>query len=186
MRFPKRALLLAPVFVLAIVVAALPSVTLGRNNSREFHAKATGYNEILTNPTTGSIVGGAINTDGFAVLKTHLDDATQTITFRFEFSGLTTNLVQAHYHFSQVHVNGGIMVFLCGPAGSPAKQLCPAATSGVVSGSLGTNDVVGPTAQNIAAGNMAAVFNAIRNDAAYLNLHTTMFPGGEIRGQLED
>jgi CHRD domain len=185
MRFPKRALLLAPVFVLAVVVAALPSVTLGRNNSREFHAKATGYNEIVTN-SAGAIVGGAVNTDGFATLKTTLNDAAKTITFRFEFTGLTTNLVQAHYHFSQEHVSGGVMVFLCGPATSPAKQVCPDATHGVVSGTLAAADVIGPVPQNILAGDMAAVFNAIRNDAAYINLHTTMFPGGEIRGQLED
>jgi len=173
------------VFVLAIVVAALPSVTFGGNNSREFHAKATGYNEIVTN-STGGIVGGAVNTDGFATLKTMLNDATGTITFRFEFTGLTTNLVQAHYHFAQEHVPGGVMVFLCGPTTSPAKQQCPDATHGVVSGSLVAADVIGPVAQNIAVGDMAAVMAAIRNDAAYINLHTTMFPGGEIRGQIKD
>jgi len=171
------------VFVVAVGLAALPSVSFGVQ-SQDFHAKANGYNEILQN--VGGSPGaeaGAINTDGFASLRTHLDDATQTITFRFEFSGLTSNLVQAHYHFSQRHQSGGVMVFLCGGGGQAA---CPATTFGVVSGTITPGNVIGPTAQNISVGNMTAVFNAIRNDAAYLNLHTTQFPGGEIRGQLED
>src|SRR5262244_2021285 len=112
MRFPRRALLILPVLVMSVVLAVLPSVSFGVESSN-FWAKADGYHEILSN-ASGGIVGGAINTDGFATLKTHLDDATGTITFRFEFSGLTTPLVQAHYHFSQEHVSGGVMVFLCG------------------------------------------------------------------------
>jgi hypothetical protein len=179
----RRVLLILPVFLLAIVFAALPTASFGVE-STNFWAKANGYNEILQN--ANGTEAGAINTNGFATLKTTLNDATQTITFRMEFSGLTTNLVQSHYHFSQPHQNGGVMVFLCGPAGSPAKQTCPNATSGVVSGSLGPSDVIGPAAQNLLAGDMASVMAAIRNGAAYLNLHTTQFPGGEIRGQIED
>jgi hypothetical protein len=179
----RRGLLILPVFIIAVVLAALPTASFGVE-STNFWAKANGYNEILQN--ANGTEAGAINTNGFATLKTQLNDATQTITFRFEYSGLTTPLVQAHYHFSQPHENGGVMVFLCGPAGSPAKQTCPNATSGVVSGSLGPADVIGPAAQNILPGDMASVMAAIRNGAAYMNLHSTMFPGGEIRGQIED
>ena len=45
-------------------------------------------------------------------------------------------------------------------------------------------DVVGPANQGIAAGQMARVIDAIRAGAAYGNVHSTMFPGGETRGQL--
>jgi hypothetical protein len=178
--------LILPVVVMSVVLAVLPTISFG-GASTNFHAKADGYHEIVSN-STGGIVGGAVNTNGFASLKTMLDDSTSTIAFRFEFSGLTTPLVQAHYHFSQEHVSGGVMVFLCGPAGSPAKQTCGDGTlrSGVISGTLGPADVIGPAAQNITAGDMTSVFAAIRNGAAYLNLHTTMFPGGEIRGQIQD
>jgi CHRD domain len=183
MRFGKRALLVGPVFVLALAAVTLPAIAFG-DDGVQFRARATGFNEILQNP--GGAAGteaGAINTDGLATLRTTLRGS--SIDFRFEFSGLTTNLLQAHYHFSQPHVSGGIMVFLCGPAGTPAKQACPAATSGVVSGTLTASDVIGPVPQNMAAGDLASVERAIRNGAAYLNLHTTMFPGGEIRGQLQ-
>jgi hypothetical protein len=174
MRFPTRALLLVPVFALAIVVAGLPSVAFGGTTNSNFWAKLTGYNEVPL----------AINTNGFATLKTRLN--ADSIDFRFEFSGLTSNLVQAHYHFGKEHVVGNVVVFLCGPAGSPARQLCPAATSGVVSGNLTAADVLAVPSQNINANDLAAVLAAIRNDTAYANLHSVNFPGGEIRGQLED
>jgi hypothetical protein len=54
----------------------------------------------------------------------------------------------------------------------------------VVAGTLHAEDVIGPGPQNIAAGDLASVERAIRNGAAYVNLHTPNFPAGEIRGQI--
>src|SRR5712692_5596874 len=45
-------------------------------------------------------------------------------------------------------------------------------------------DIIGPTAQGIAPGQFAKVIRAIRNGAVYANVHSTLRPGGEIRGQL--
>jgi len=180
-RLGKRAFLVVPVLVLTVLIVALPSIAFG-NDHDQFRANADGFHEILGNAGSPGTEAGAINTDGQASLRTTL--TSDAIEFRFEFSGLTSNLVQAHYHFAQPHVSGGIMVFLCGPAGSPARQACPNATHGVVSGTLHAEDVIGPVPQNIAAGDLASVERAIRNGAAYMNLHTPNFPGGEIRGQL--
>lgn len=76
------------------------------------------------------------------------------------------------------------MVFFCtnlgnGPAGT---QACP--QEGTVTGTIGPADVVGPSGQGISAGEFAEVLRAIRGGAAYVNVHSTVFPGGEIRGQL--
>ena len=38
--------------------------------------------------------------------------------------------------------------------------------------------------QQLAAGDLAAVLAAIRAGAAYVNVHTDLSPGGEIRGQI--
>ena len=46
------------------------------------------------------------------------------------------------------------------------------------------SDVVGPANRGIAAGQMGSVIDAIRAGAAYGNVHSTMFPSGETRGQL--
>src|SRR5438105_10117090 len=99
MHFGKRALLVVPVFVLTVILVALPTIAFGDNRD-QFRARADGFHEILQN--AGGVAGaeaGAINTDGQATLRTTLTG--DSIEFRFEFSGLTTNLVQAHYHFSQ-------------------------------------------------------------------------------------
>jgi hypothetical protein len=53
-----------------------------------------------------------------------------------------------------------------------------------VTGTLTPANVVGPTGQGIAAGEFAEVIRAIRKGSAYANVHSTKFPGGEIRGQI--
>jgi hypothetical protein len=59
-----------------------------------------------------------------------------------------------------------------------------------VSGRLPAEDVVGPqppgtaAPQQITDGELAEVIAAIRAGVAYVNVHTTPSPGGEVRGQL--
>ncbi len=53
-----------------------------------------------------------------------------------------------------------------------------------MTGTIVASDVVGPTAQGIAAGDLASVLRAIRAGMAYANVHTSTFPNGEIRGQI--
>jgi hypothetical protein len=48
------------------------------------------------------------------------------------------------------------------------------------------NHVIGPAGQGIAAGEFAEIVRAIRAGRAYANVHSTKFPGGEIRGQIND
>jgi hypothetical protein len=43
---------------------------------------------------------------------------------------------------------------------------------------------VGPTGQGIAAGEFAELVRAIKAGRTYVNVHTTKYPGGEIRGQI--
>lgn len=111
----------------------------------------------------------------------------------YELSYFTTKgtVTQAHIHFAQRGVNGGIMTFLCsnlgnGPIGT---QACPAAGTQanptVISGTISPANVIGgASSQGIAPGEFQEVLRAIRAGNAYVNVHSDLFPGGEIRGQL--
>jgi hypothetical protein len=105
-----------------------------------------------------------------------------TIEFTVTYSDLSTLPTQSHIHFAQRNVAGGVMIFLCGGGGQPA---CPAATSGTFTGTITAANVVGPTAQGVVAGDLASALRIIIGQGeGYANLHSTKFPAGEIRGQV--
>jgi len=49
---------------------------------------------------------------------------------------------------------------------------------------VNASNVIGPAGQGIAAGEFEEAIRAMRNGAAYANAHTTVYPSGEIRGQI--
>ena len=98
----------------------------------------------------------------------------------------------AHIHFGQKGVNANVMTFFCGgPKGSttnPQKPDCPQTTSGSISGTTTAADIVplntGASDQGLDANDFATFLEALRRGDGYANMHTTRFPGGEIRGQI--
>ena len=126
-----------------------------------------------------------ISTVGVGTVRVRMvsDDA---FRFRLTYNRLESPITQSHIHFGQRHVAGGISVFLCsnlgnGPAGTAP---CPGTTSGVVTGTIMADDVIGPAPQGISPGEFDELVRAIRAGATYANVHTTTFPAGEIRGQI--
>ena len=120
----------------------------------------------------------ATEATGFFVATPNSDG---TFNFILTFNGLSSNAVVSHIHFGLSKEMGGVMIFLCGGGGQPA---CPAVTSGTVTGTFGAANVVGPTAQGVVAGDLATALQQIGQGAGYVNLHSTNFPSGEIRGQV--
>lgn len=101
-----------------------------------------------------------------------------TLTYTDLEGGTVTG---AHIHLAQPGVNGGIVIHFCGTGGKPA---CPAPPA-TVSATATAADVVAVAAQGIAAGDIQEVVRAIRAGKTYVNVHTTNYAGGEIRGQIE-
>ena len=127
----------------------------------------------------------AISTVASGRFRAFIDSKANTITWKLSYEGLEGAVQQAHVHFGQLSVNGGISFVLCsnlgnGPAGTQACPEGAAELSGVITPDL----VVGPSGTGIEAGAMAEIIAAIRNGTAYANVHSTKWPGGEIRGQL--
>ncbi|MES2960232.1 MAG: CHRD domain-containing protein [Pseudomonadota bacterium] len=146
----------------------------------DIHTRLKGYEEVP-----------AVSSGAIGRFKANIDKASQTIRFEISYSGLEGTVTQSHIHIGQRGVNGGITIWLCQTGTNPAPiastPTCP--QSGTVSGTLSATDVTpnaGAIAQGIAATEFAEVLAAIRAGAAYVNVHSSKFPGGEIRGQLRD
>lgn len=149
---------------------------------RSFSARLEGLHEVpsISSPAEGTF-RAFLNSDG------------TSLHYRLTFSGLTAPVTQSHIHFGQRHTAGGIMVWLCsGPTNVDPTKLAPTCPNeGSVEGDLTAANIVQPGApppalgQGIAPGEFEEFLRALREDAGYANVHTTAFPGGEIRGQVK-
>ncbi len=129
-------------------------------------------------------------TSGSGELHLVINEAAGTIAYDLSYENLEGNVTQAHIHIGQKNVTGGIALWLCQTATNPAPAAagmvptCPAGNSGDVAGTLTADNVIGPTGQAIPAKDLGDVLTAIRAGKAYGNVHSTVVPGGEVRGQL--
>lgn len=164
----KLAVVVAAVGALVVVAGAIAG------GGKDLRERLVGYQEV---PAVSSQATAKFRA------KVHRDK----ITFKLSYADLEGDVQQAHIHFGQRAVNGGISVFLCtnlgnGPAGT---QPCPPAPA-TVEGTLDASDVVGPAVQGIAAGEFEELVRAIKAGVTYANVHSSKFPAGEIRAQLAD
>lgn len=178
-------LALAGAFALVLTSVGIAG---GGKGKRSFETKLTGYEEV---PAISTAARGKIK------LKIR-NGSTGTIEYRLSYGGLSQPATQAHIHFGQESVNGGIVLWLCDSAlrNSPVADTpaCPPGNNGSkvqVSGTLDATDVQA-TMQGIAAGELLEVLAAMKAGVTYANVHTEAtapatggFPGGEIRGQLD-
>lgn len=145
-------------------------------------ARLSGYQEV---PVVSTVGGGSF--------KGRIARTGDSIEYEFGYSGLQGTVTQAHIHLGQRGVNGGIMVWLCQSATNPAPAAVAASVPPCVSpefsstGLITAASIVGPGgAQQLGAGEFAELVAALRAGVAYVNVHTNLSPGGEIRGQLDN
>ena len=151
----------------------------------------SGKKDVATGPMSGYLEGaptGPVSTVATGSFEATIDDSAGTIDYTLSYSGLEGDIRQAHIHFGQRSVNAGISAWLCetatNPSPSASTPTCP--QSGTVTGTVTALEVIGPAGQGIAAGEFGELVAALRAGRAYANVHTSKFPGGEIRGQIND
>ena len=178
---PLRARVVAAAGVGTLLVAVALTATgasAGEDgDSSTVRERLSGYQE---DPLT-------LSTTGRGEFVAHVDRAAQRIEYQLDYGDLEGNVLQAHIHLGQRAQSGGISVFLCtnlgnGPAGTQPCPPAPATVTGVIT----PGDVIGPVGQGITAGQFAELARAIRSEVTYVNVHTSLYPGGEIRAQLAD
>ncbi len=60
-----------------------------------------------------------------------------------------------------------------------------AAAPATVTGAIRPADIIGPAGQGVTAGQFDEFVTALRAGATYVNVHSAVFPAGEIRAQLD-
>lgn len=128
----------------------------------------------------------SVSTPGHGSFLARIDERAGTIAYTLRYADMRAPVTQAHLHFGERRTNGGVVVFLCSNLEDPppGTQECPLAPA-EITGTITTADVLAIEDQGIDAGDFAALLAAIRAGAIYVNVHSQMFPPGEIRGQLD-
>jgi uncharacterized protein (TIGR03382 family) len=149
-----------------LIVAIAGLATTAQAQFITFTATLSGAQEVPANtsPATGTAT---------LVLNT----VTNAFTIDLQFSGLTAPVTVAHIHRAAAGVNGPVIIGLDGMAlsgGRPTWNLIAPGVTSFNSGGPLTAPFNFPAAEvaNLIAGN------------TYFNIHSSNFPGGEIRGQI--
>lgn len=177
--------------IAAAVVLAFAAPTASADRDQSIRIKLTGFEEVP-----------AVSTAASGRLLASIADDELSIAYTLSWKRLQGTVTQAHIHLGQKTANGGIVLWLCQTAGTPAPApvppaqvtpICPvpliAGDEVEVSGTLVPASVVaigGANAgQQIAAGEWEEVLRAIRAGVTYANIHSNLSPGGEVRGQVK-
>ena len=89
------------------------------------------------------------------------------------------NISMSHIHVAPAGTNGGVVVWLY-PSAPPA-MLIPGTTNGILKqGVITQANLVG----SLAGHELSDLIDLMIDDRTYVNIHTSQFPGGEIRGQI--
>ena len=162
--------------LIGLVLAVLMLSAVAKADQLVFTTTLTGAQEV---PPTGSPgIGSALVT---------LDTTTNLLTVNVSFAGLGSPTIASHIH-------------CCTPPGANAMVATtvptfPGFPLGVTTGTyLMTFDLTLASTYNPAfitahggtvAGAQAAFIAGLTSGQTYFNIHTSQFPGGEIRGQLQ-
>ncbi|MRR52676.1 MAG: CHRD domain-containing protein, partial [Rhodocyclaceae bacterium] len=136
------------------------------NTRKSFRTILSGYQEVP-----------AVFTKGAGEFQLTVDPQESKVAWELEYDNLTSTPTAAHIHFGRPGTNGGVVVFLCGGS----KPACPPNKTKATGEFVGA-DVL--AVQGITAGALADLLQAIRAGATYVNVHTSTFPAGEIRGHI--
>jgi CHRD domain len=169
----RRIQLAAAVAVVAIASVTTVAVAGGGMQIRE---RLTGEEEVPV------VLTGAEGTFKATIGSDRVD-------YELRYEDLEGTITQAHIHIGQRLANGGIAVFLCGTAtnpGPPGTPTCPPSPGTVKDSFTGDDMVDTAVEQGIAPGEFDEFVDAIRDGFTYANVHSSLAPAGEVRGQLND
>ncbi len=169
----------------AVFVIAATSLAFTDGGQRRFREFLNGLKE----------APAVISTTGTGTFRATISQDESEIDYALTFQDLEGDVRQAHIHIGHPQNAGGIVLWLCDSAVNPAPPRTPptphcasalSAQAGSVMGTLTASDVQTQAANGIAPGEFAEVIALIRAGRTYVNVHSSKFPPGEIRSQIEN
>jgi hypothetical protein len=154
-------------FALAISLTLLCASLVGAQGTT-FQATLTGKDQ---NPPIETIAHG---TASFT-----LSDDGSSLNYTISVVD-TADITMAHIHIAAMGQNGPVATWLCPTKSNAAPK--PGKFTGVLAtGTITAADLVGP----LQGKTIADLVTDIKAGNAYVNIHTTANPSGEIRGQIQ-
>jgi hypothetical protein len=148
-----------------LVVPLVEGAGGGHHGQGNFRTHATGAEEVPSNDSRAQ---------GQAIFRVTEDG----LHFRLIVANIH-DVTMAHIHVAPAGVNGPVVAWLY-PSGPPPQQI-PGRTQGVLAeGTITAAQLVGP----LAGASLDDLIEHLRNGTASVNIHTTLYPAGEIRGQI--
>jgi hypothetical protein len=142
-----------------LLLFVLFSFACDENNETDFTASLTGAEEVP-----------AVTTSATGTARFTHDENDQSIQFTLNVNNISSAFA-AHIHEGATGVNGDVVVTLFdGPV-----------TSGSFSGTLSSGPIRSGDVSGMSFDQLVGI---MRSGQAYVNVHTTQNPGGEIRGQI--
>ncbi|MGH2394931.1 MAG: CHRD domain-containing protein, partial [Candidatus Limnocylindria bacterium] len=170
----------AVVLALSLTVASVPVV---QASDDRFATRLSGFNEVHFSAGPPAALRGAVSTPAKGSFRALINDRKDIIFYELRYEDLTGAVTQAHIHFGQQHTVGGIVVWLCQTAGTPAPDavaaltpLCPGPNEGTVTGTITPAQVLEAVGQGLAPMEFEELVDAIRTGTTYANVHSATFP----------
>ena len=120
----------------------------------------------------------ANGSDAEGSFKLKLAPDGQSARFDLKITEPIENVTQSHLHLGPAGSNGGVVVWLY-PAAPPAALIAGETDGRLASGTITVDSLVGALDDN-----WDGFIDALEEGRIYVNVHTTAFPGGEIRDQV--
>lgn len=161
-----RRLLVLVIAAALTLAAAAPVYGLGQG--KNFVAPLSGAEEV-----------DPVDTRARGLAKFQLSADGEELHYRLIAANIE-EVLMAHIHLAPAGENGGVVVWLY-PEGGPAPQLIEGRFNGVLAtGVITADDLVG----SLAGATLDHLLAEMSAGGAYVNVHTSANPGGEIRGQI--
>jgi CHRD domain len=116
----------------------------------------------------------ALNTGAFGSATVTVDMNARTVTYKVDVFNLPSGVTASHIHVGAAGTGGPVVVNFAPPV--------PASNDFGFSGTVKDTEFVLRPDQGIRSAD--DMFQAILGGNAYVNVHSSVNPGGEIRGQL--